>query len=66
MSGFGGGSFIWNQIQTALINPHNVGTNSSATDGEDEYFICQLILGQSDATHAKTGAIYESQIIVVN
>ena len=68
VGGFGGGAFIFNQIQTAILNPDNI-----ATDGEyftDEELLnrvpnLMLILG-GDTTIVNELYLYEKAFVFRN
>jgi len=51
VGGFGGGSFIWNQVQTAIINPDNVAT-------VDDYFVDEELLDRVPMVLLILAAIY--------
>ena len=53
VGGFGGGAFIFNQIQTAILNPDNL-----STDGE--YFTDEELLGRVPSLMLILGALYFS------
>jgi len=63
VGGFGGGSFVWNQLQTAIINPGNLGTNKTTAEencGEscDEYFTDEELLNRVPYTVLYLGLTY--------
>lgn len=53
VGGFGGGSFIWNQVQTAIINPDNIGV-------VDEYFEDEELLNRVPTVMLILAATYFS------
>jgi len=53
VGGFGGGSFIWNQVQTRLINPNNIGV-------VDEYFVDEEMLNRVPSLMLILAAVYFS------
>jgi len=56
VGGFGGGAFVFNNIQTAILNPDNV---SPASSGPDEgYFIDEDLLGKVPGLLLILGGIY--------
>merc|ERR1719500_2352092 len=59
VGGFGGGSFIWNQIQTAIINPNNVPAVDTG-DGEDKYFEDEEVLNKVPTVLLILAAMYFS------
>jgi len=59
VGGFGGGSFIWNQVQTAIINPDNVAVVDYG-DGEDKYFEDEELLNRVPKVMLILAGIYFS------
>ena len=45
VGGFGGGAFIFNNIQTAILNPENIAPDQSGP-GEEKYFTDRELLGR--------------------
>ncbi|XP_072035067.1 uncharacterized protein [Amphiura filiformis] len=59
VAGFGGGSFIFNQVQTAYINPNNIAPNISLPKHPDEkYFDDPEVLDNVPNSFLILGAIY--------
>ncbi|XP_072035069.1 apicoplast pyruvate carrier 1-like isoform X2 [Amphiura filiformis] len=59
VAGFGGGSFIFNQVQTAYINPNNVAPNITLPKHPDEkYFDDPEVLDNAPNSFLILGAIY--------
>jgi len=57
VGGFGGGSFIWNQVQTAIINPDNVDAVDNGDDG-DKYFEDEDVLNRVPKVMLISAGIY--------
>lgn len=57
VGGFGGGSFIWNQLQTAIINPDNILAVAAMPDG-DKYFEDEEVLNRVPTVMLTLAAIY--------
>ena len=57
VGGFGGGSFIWNQVQTAIINPDNVDAVDNGDDG-DKYFEDEEVLNRVPKVMLISAGIY--------
>ena len=53
VAGFGGGAFIFDQVQTAFINPENLSPDSG--DQGERYFknITEIILGMGSANERR-------------
>ncbi|XP_041483300.1 oxalate:formate antiporter-like [Lytechinus variegatus] len=59
VAGFGGGAFIFNQIQTGYLNPHNLDPN--VTDSQDhtaKYYDQDSILDKVPMSYVLQGGIY--------
>ena len=41
VAGFGGGAFIFDQVQTAYINPHNKSPDLTVNGEKYVYFVCR-------------------------
>ena len=54
VGGFGGGAFLFNQVQTAILNPDNVQA------GEDGYFVDEALLERVPSLMLILAAIYFS------
>ncbi|KAF6033714.1 hypothetical protein EB796_007979 [Bugula neritina] len=70
VAGFGGGAFIFDQVQTAFLNPHNVkavGAKELGTSqdiGDDKYFNDDSVLAQVPNMFILLGVCYATLQIV--
>ncbi|XP_070207035.1 uncharacterized protein [Littorina saxatilis] len=56
MAGYGGGAFIWNQVVTRWINPHNLQPDSA--EGDNVFFTQPEVLGQVPTCYLLLGGIF--------
>ncbi|XP_062522055.1 uncharacterized protein LOC134196850 [Corticium candelabrum] len=58
VAGFGAGAFIFDQVQTAYINPHNVRATANPEDPTEKYFDNKDVLHRTRESFLLLGGIY--------